>query len=78
MYKVQTPLVTKAAYLIYRHGGVWWVVIDALEVAVGFIIDLLTKVLVSLWPHLREVRYKRRKELIKSTLLLGSPEQVTN
>lgn len=45
------------AYLIHRHGGVRRMVVDALEVAVGLIINLLTKVLVSLRPHLRKVSY---------------------
>lgn len=42
-------------HLIYRHGRVRGVVVDSLEVAVGLVVDLLTEVLVSLGPHLREV-----------------------
>lgn len=41
--------------LINRHGRVRGVVVDSLEIAVGLIVDLLTKVLVCLGPHLREV-----------------------
>lgn len=42
-------------HLIHRHGGVRGVVVDSLEITVGLIINLLTKVLVCLGPHLREV-----------------------
>lgn len=40
-------------HLINRHCGVWRMVVDALEVAVGLVINFLTKVLVSLRPNLR-------------------------
>lgn len=46
-----------ATYFIHRHSRVRWVVVDALEVTVRFIINLLTKVLVCLGPHLREVSW---------------------
>lgn len=42
-------------YFIDRHGRVRRVVVNPLEVAVGFIVDLLTKVLVCFGPNLREV-----------------------
>ena len=38
-------------------------VVDALEIAVGLIVNLLAKVLVSLWPHLREVGWKTVTEI---------------
>lgn len=46
-------------YFIHRHSWVRWVVVDALEIAVGFIIYLLTKVLVCFGPHLRKISWKK-------------------
>lgn len=46
-------LLQNGTYLIYRHGWMWWMVINTLEVAVCLIIYFFAKVLVSLWPHLR-------------------------
>lgn len=42
-------------YFIHRHSWVRWVVVDALEVTVCFIVYLFTKVLVCLWPHLGQI-----------------------
>lgn len=47
----------KATHLIHRHSWVRWVVVDALEVTVCFVVYLLTKVLVCLRPHLRKVSW---------------------
>lgn len=41
--------------LIDRHSGVRGVVVDSLEITIGLVVNLLTKVLVCLGPHLREV-----------------------
>ena len=48
-------------HLINRHGWMWWVIIYSLEIAVCFIIYLFTKVLICLWPHLRQVRCQKQK-----------------
>lgn len=45
-------------------------VVDALEVTVGFVIYLLTKVLICLRPHLRKVSWEERgKRLLVFHLL---------
>lgn len=53
-----------STYFIHRHSWVRWVVVDALEITVCLVIDLLTKVLVCLGPHLRKVSWKKSKKSI--------------
>lgn len=39
-----------------------WVVVDALEVTVCFVVNLFTKVLVRLGPNLRKVSWEKEQE----------------
>lgn len=49
-------------YFIHRHGGVGWMIVDTLKVTVGFVVNLLAKVLVSFRPHLRKISLKKEEK----------------
>lgn len=46
-------------YFIHRHGGVRRMIVDTLKVTVGFVVNLLAKVLVSFRPHLRKIGFTK-------------------
>lgn len=47
-------------------------IVDTLKITVGFVVDLLAKVLVCFRPHLRKISLKKKKETEMTIIIMIS------